>query len=43
MKNETAMKRAMEYLAAIDERYMMEILKILYAYKVKSEQSKATR
>lgn len=40
MKNELAIKRAEEYLKRIDERYMAEILKILYAYVLKSETSK---
>ena len=40
MKNELAMKRAEEYLKRIDERYAEEILKILYAYVLKSENCK---
>lgn len=37
MDNELAMKRAMEYMAEIDEKYIPEILGILYAYKRKSK------
>ena len=37
MDNELAMRRAMEYLAEIDEKYIPEILGILYAYKRKSK------
>ena len=40
MKNDLAIKRAEEYLKRIDERYMAEILKILYAYVLKSENGK---
>ena len=40
MMNELAIKRAEEYLKRIDERYMSEILKILYAYVLKSEGNK---
>ena len=40
MMNELAIKRAEEYLKRIDERYMAEILKILYAYALKSENGK---
>lgn len=40
MMNELAIKRAEEYLKRIDKRYMAEILKILYAYVLKSENRK---
>lgn len=36
MENELAIKRAMEYLKQIDEKYMLDVLKILHAYAVKS-------
>lgn len=40
MMNELAMKRAEAYLKEIDEKYMAEVLKILYAYVLKSQKEK---
>ena len=40
MDNELAIKRANEYLREIDEKYMLDVLKILSAYKEKSRKEK---
>ena len=37
MDNELAIRRAAEYMKAIDEEYLLEILGILNAYKKKSK------
>lgn len=37
MDNELAIRRAVQYLKEIDERFMPEILKILAAYRQKSQ------
>lgn len=36
MDNELAIRRVTEYMKAIDEKYMAEIIGILHAYKEKS-------
>lgn len=40
MDNELAIKRANEYLQEIDEKYMLDVLKILNAYREKSRKEK---